>query len=371
VQVTCVADASSLVGFTMPADVACGAAYPIEVTYRNTGDADWTVAGGYALGNPDPAHYFNPPWVRRVGLPGGATVRRNETVTFSFTLFAPWDPQPAYVQAWKMVHDGDGGFFGPSATQVVDVHCSPYDAELLNAEGSSTLTCGQSGAVTLTLRNKGSQPWTAQDQLVTLAGGLGPAAVRFPAGTNVRPGDTTQIRIPMDAPYAIGLRYGRWQLSHDGAGPFGPIFARDISLECLPRDARLSSLTSLDTDKCALEPAFLVTVRNTGYLTWSRTSANGGVTRLVGVPSPGWEALPLAVAVAPDDYVRPGDTYSFRAGFRRLTPEPSNLGVSPGWRMSHEPPAGPGGPSGGGAVPFGPLMSSALAECRPGASSGK
>jgi hypothetical protein len=365
VQVSCFSDASFLVGFSMPADVACGDPYPIQVTYRNTGSADWTAAAGYKLGNPDPHHYFDPPELRRVGLPGGTTVRRNEVVTFSFQLNAPWEPHPAYVQAWQMVHDGDGGFFGPSASQVVNVHCNPYDAELVGVSGPSTLACEQTGTVTLTLKNKGSQPWTASVELITLAGGLGPASVRFPPGTNVRPGDTTQISLPMTGPYAIGLRYGRWQLARDGVGPFGPIFGKDISLDCLPRDARLAALTSLDTVKCSLEPEFLVTVRNTGYLTWSRTSANGGITRLVGVPVPGWEASPLSVAVAPNDYVRPGDTYSFRAGFRRIETGPSTGQVGPGWQMSWEPPGGSGIPSGTNTTPFGPVLPSYLTACTP------
>ncbi len=371
VQVTCFEDASLPIRFSMPERVACGAPYPIEITYKNTGTADWTVAGGYRLGNPDPVHLFYPPNLRRVPLPGGATVRRNDEVTFSFSLTAPWFAAPAYVQAWQMVHDGEQGFFGPVVSQVVSVECQQYDAELVGITVGDTLACGASTVATLRLKNKGSQPWTASDQLVTLAGGLGPAAVRFPAGTNVRPGETAEIRLPITVPYATGLRYGRWQLAHDGVGPFGPVFAKDISLDCMPRDARLAALTSLDTDKCTLAPTFLVTVRNTGYLTWSRSNANNGVTRLVAVPSAGWEAAPLSVPVAPDDYVRPGDTYSFQAGFRRVAPDPSNTEASPGWRMSYEPPGGSGGPSGGGVTPFGPVLQSSLSACDPGETSAK
>src|SRR5204863_4395414 len=69
-----------------------GQSYTVSVTYKNTGSATWTQAGGYYLGSQNAQDNtiwgINPSFYDRVAMPSGG-VAPGASVTFSFTVKAP------------------------------------------------------------------------------------------------------------------------------------------------------------------------------------------------------------------------------------------------------------------------------------------
>jgi hypothetical protein len=82
--------------------MATSQTYSIEVTFRNTGDDDWTVDAGFSLMAADPT--IATIWgIESVDLP--YSVQSSEIVTFTLTLTAPASAG-SYPLSFRLAKDG-------------------------------------------------------------------------------------------------------------------------------------------------------------------------------------------------------------------------------------------------------------------------
>lgn len=120
---------SRCVGVAAPGTVTRNERFTATVTFLNTGTLPWTSDGTpHKLGSVTPQDNIR--WgVNRVELPGQQPVHPGQTVTFSFTTFAPAGPG-AHPFAWRMVEDSVE-WFGETcrvAITVVDAAHGPATA---------------------------------------------------------------------------------------------------------------------------------------------------------------------------------------------------------------------------------------------------
>jgi hypothetical protein len=97
---------------------AAGQPFSATVTVRNTGTSTWTSSGNYRLGSQAPQD--NTYWGNsRMTLPR-SNIAPGEDVSFIISSTVPTAPGN-YPFAWKMVQDGNAGFFGATCSITINV----------------------------------------------------------------------------------------------------------------------------------------------------------------------------------------------------------------------------------------------------------
>jgi hypothetical protein len=342
VAVTCQApdlDASEVVSHTLPATLECGEVAPVTVTMRNTGDTTWTrygALGGYKLGAVGDSDPFHP---GRVWLPSGVAVAPNQTYTFAFDLTAP-QQGGTYTTDWRMVHEGVG-WFGPTVARSVVVSCpggGTDGAAVVSHTLPTAMECGESRAVSVTMKNTGTSTWSRYGA----SGGYklgavddsdpftGNHRVWLPEGVEVAPNGTYTFALTLTAPPSSGTFLTDWRMVHEGVGWFGATAARNVVVACGGGDvddAQVSDAALPSALACGQSFAASVTLLNIGQTAW--TAAAG--YRLVPVAAPDPVGGPAFVPLPPGASIPPLANHTFDF---TLTAPPSPGTPLTRWQMS-------------------------------------
>jgi hypothetical protein len=111
---------STLVSDTIPSSMARGSSHPVNVTMRNTGNANWTAADLYRLGAVGDAGGQAAKFgVLRVNISPSTVVQPGQSFTFSFTMIAP-STAGTYHPSYQMVWEGNQ-WFGAIDTKTITV----------------------------------------------------------------------------------------------------------------------------------------------------------------------------------------------------------------------------------------------------------
>jgi hypothetical protein len=112
------------------------------------------------------------------------------------------------------------------------------EAQILSATLPDQLSCTESRAATVTVKNTGSATWTR-------AGGYKLAAVSdkdvfdpdarvlLKESDSVAPGATYEFSVPMHAPLTAGVAFDTsWRMLHEGVRPFGGTASHHVAVGC-------------------------------------------------------------------------------------------------------------------------------------------
>ena len=217
-------NAAAFVSQNVPAVMNKGQRYPVSITLRNVGDSIWTRDAGFRLGAQNPLDnlLFG---VNRVGvttpvIPGG-------TFTFSF-LVSPPDDGGIHNFQWQMVKEGTG-FFGertPSVpVSVITASGLGNQAAFIAQSVPANLVAGATVPVAITLRNNGTNTWTAEDRYRLGSQNPGDTSVwnlnRVELPNAVLPGGIVTINFNIRAPRVAGNYNFQWQMLQEAVGWFG------------------------------------------------------------------------------------------------------------------------------------------------------
>ncbi|MEM9554968.1 MAG: NBR1-Ig-like domain-containing protein [Acidobacteriota bacterium] len=206
------------------------------------------------------------------------------------------------------------------------------DAMVESVSFPSTLGCGQQATATVTMRNIGTDSWTAAAgyQLFAL-GSSDPLATGpsfpIPGGVTVAPQQTVSFTIPLDAPTTPGLYTSDWRMFQYGSGSFGGSVIRQVSVTCTTTtdNAAVDAVTFPSSLDCDQTGSATVTMRNTGTSSW--IAADGYALEAVG----GSDPLATTLSIPPVEPVGPGQSVTFSIPLRA----PSAAGsYTSSWRMA-------------------------------------
>jgi hypothetical protein len=96
------ADDAQFVREDVPSYMVVGRAYSASVTFKNSGNSEWTKEKKFNLGSQNPQD--NDLWGKRISLAGGETVLPGQEKTFIFSVTAPKSPGTFNFQ-WQMVEE--------------------------------------------------------------------------------------------------------------------------------------------------------------------------------------------------------------------------------------------------------------------------
>lgn len=125
----------------------------------------------------------------------------------------PW-PTPTYLPPTATA-------IPPTATAIpIPCHRASY-VEDVTIKDNTTMTAGDPFVKTWRIKNTGTCSWTKDYRIVFLNGNAmnAPASVAFP--TNVNPGNTVDLSVPMNAPGTTGDYTGSWMLKAANGTTFG------------------------------------------------------------------------------------------------------------------------------------------------------
>jgi hypothetical protein len=175
--------------------------YNVSVTFKNTGNTDWTTSGNYVLASVSPD--LNMTWgVNRVPVPN-AFVPSGGSATFNFQVRAP-AATGSYAFGWRMLQDGVG-FFGLSSSMTVTVREPINNAMPAVPSVATQMETGKPYSVSVTMVNNGESTWTRDKQYTLMS--LSPAnnttwgfnRVPLPVD-NVAPGQSATFNFQVTAP---------------------------------------------------------------------------------------------------------------------------------------------------------------------------
>ncbi|HET9532881.1 MAG TPA: NBR1-Ig-like domain-containing protein [Blastocatellia bacterium] len=198
--------------------------YSVSITMRNIGTTEWTTAAACKLASQNPP--MNTTWgLGEVALSG--PVAPGADITFTFDVTAP-SVAGIYDFQWQMYKEGYGFFGQISSNIIVNVgtgSAGANDAAFISQTAPTEVTVGREFGVTITLKNTGTNEWTAasgyrlatQNPPDNTTWGINrvllPAAV--PVDTEVT------FAFNLTAPTAPGVYNLQWQMIQEGVGLFG------------------------------------------------------------------------------------------------------------------------------------------------------
>ncbi len=228
---------------SVPATMAARRKYPVSVTFRNVGTETWSPIGpqcpAYRLGSANP--YGNGTWVpaTRVELP--APVPPGGEVTLNFTVTAPSTPG-IYNFQWQMVQECVTWFGDFTTNASVTVQpAPPRDAQILFQTVPSSMVAGQSYAVSILIRNVGTETWSPigpQCPAYRLGSanpygnGTWVPATRVELPAPVAPGGEVTLSFTVTAPSTPGTYNFQWQMVQECVtwfGDFSPNVAVNVN----------------------------------------------------------------------------------------------------------------------------------------------
>jgi hypothetical protein len=287
-------DNAAFVTQSVPSSMTAGQSYAVSVTMQNTGTTTW-AAGSYQLGSQNPQD--NTTWgLNRVSLAG--SVAPGASATFTFNVTAP-ATAGTYNFQWRMVNGTV--FFGAASTNVAVSVTSggggggTDNASFVTQSVSSSMTAGQSYAVSVTMQNTGTTTWTAgtyrlgsQNPQDNLTWGLN----RVNLASSVAPGASATFTFNVTAPATAGTYNFQWRMVN-GATFFGAA-STNIGVNVTSSGAAPPpSITTTSLPNGVRNSPYSAQVQASGGtlpLVWSLTGAPSGLTinstgRIAGTPT--------------------------------------------------------------------------------------
>lgn len=264
-----------------PTTMSPGEQAVVSITMRNTGTNTWTAAQNYRMGTSNPRG--NVTWgFGRILMDGQSSVGPGQTYTFTRTIFAP-TTSGTYNFQMEMLQEGVKWFGEPSQNVVVIVEGQggllPHDAEFVSQSGPpSSMAPGQQAEVTLTMRNTGSNTWTAgsmyrlgsSNPRNNLNWGIG--RMRMDAGASVSTGQTYTFAVTITAPSTEGVYNYQWEPLQEGVKWFGDASENLVVnvTGATPYDAEFVAQTGPPATMAPGQQAEIsITMRNIGGNTWT------------------------------------------------------------------------------------------------------
>jgi uncharacterized membrane protein len=326
VYVTAAPYGAQITGSTIPASMIAGQTYSVNVTVKNTGSNTWTAANNYklgAVGNSDPFA------ATRQLLSGADSITPNQSKTFTFNMTAP--AAGTYTTDWRMLREGVA-WFGVTLTKSVTVTAAaPYSAQITSNTIPASMTAGQSYSVNVTVKNTGSNTWTAANNYKLGAVGNSDsfAATRqlLSGADSIAPNQSKTFTFNMTAP-AAGTYTTDWRMLREGVAWFGDTLTKSVTVTAAaPYNAQITGNTIPASMTAGQTYSVSVTVKNTGSNTW--TAANNYKLGAVGNSDP-FAATRQLLSGA--DSIAPGQSKTFT--FSMTAPAAGSYTTD--WRMLRE-----------------------------------
>ncbi len=225
------ADNAVFIAQSVPSAMTTGQTAAVTVTMQNSGTTTWAPSSdlGYKLGTQNPQD--NTLWAgtTRVYLNAGESVIPGQTKTFTFNITAPAAPG-TYNFQWRMVHEGLAWFGAASTNVAITVTApTPYGAQFVSQSVPATLTTGQTAAVTVTMKNTGTNTWTAAagyklgSQNPQDNGTWGIGRVDLAAGEAIGRDTQKTFTFNITAPSTAGVYNFQWRMLQEGVTWLGAL----------------------------------------------------------------------------------------------------------------------------------------------------
>jgi hypothetical protein len=253
---------------SVPASIVAGTTQPASITFRNIGSITWTRGAGFRLGSQGPAD--NTTWgIHRVELPHD--VPPDTEVTISFSIKAP-TVEGKYNFRWQILRELVAWLGQPSPAVEVRVMPALIKAAVFVSQCvANPIPSGAVQVVAVTMRNVGSETWTAGGQFKL--GSQNPidnvrwGTNRVPLPHDVAPNAEVTFTFGITARDAVGTWNFQWQMLQDGSQWFGQL-TPNVEVHVAPLQAPLLDLCFLKTANVAQGKveAFTAT-QSSGYAT--------------------------------------------------------------------------------------------------------
>ena len=301
----------------MPATLNPGQTMSVTIQMKNNGAVAWGDTINYKLGSQNPAN--NTTWgPSRVTMPKWAPV--GQTVVFQFAVTAP-TASGVYNFQWQM-WNSTSGFFGALTPNIaVQVGTGgggggTNNAAFVSQTVPSSMTAGQTAAVSVTMSNTGTTTWAAATYLL---GSLNPQGnltwglSQVPLTAPVAPGGQATFSFNVTAPSAAGTYNFQWGLLQNGVGYFGSA-STNIAVNVTSGGGGTNDATFVSQNVPASIVAgqtanVSVTMMNSGTTTWAPGSYFLASQNPAGNTTWGLSQVSLASSVAPGASV----TFNFAA----------------------------------------------------------
>lgn len=263
----------AFVSQSVPTTLSTQASATATVTMRNTGTTDWSDLALIRLSSTNPDD--NTTWGRnRVIIPTGVSVRPGDAYSFTFPITAPAAVGTANFQ-WRMIREGVGRFGAPSTNFPVTIVGGALAAEYVSQNVPPTATLGGPVTFTFTMRNVGTETWTANLFRLSTVNPIdnvtfGTTRALLPAGTTVAPGATGVFTLQGTAPTSPGNFTFQGQMVKEGVVRFGqstPIAT--VTVAGVALSAQYVSQTVPTTVAAGGRLIGSIVMRNTGTETWT------------------------------------------------------------------------------------------------------
>lgn len=217
----------------VPSSMVAGQEYDVSVAMQNTGSEPWTPEGLYRLGAQNPQD--NSSWgPARVDLPGPVTP--GEVGVFTFRVTAPSQPGVHHFQ-WRMLQEWVEWFGDFTPSVAVEVRPRPRVAQFVAQSVPPAMVAGRAYDVSVTVRNTGSETWTA-NELYRLGAQnphdnvtWGVSRVDVPA--SIAPGQEALFAFRVTAPATPGTHNFQWRMLQEGVEWFGDL-TPNVGVEVRP-----------------------------------------------------------------------------------------------------------------------------------------
>lgn len=302
-------DQGIVTAVTAPAELAEGATGTVSVTVKNVGSTTWTAAGNIRLaaiskglqhklwtpnsviwgGFGASGGYSNSAGDQRVYLGASDAIAPGQSKTFSFTVAAP-AKRGKYVLSGQMVHDGTG-FFGSAFEREINVvpsGRSGKDAAVVASTVPAYMAPGETRRVTVSVKNIGTETWTAANLYRLAAKISGPAnefafggfadggysnslvdqRVYLNAGRAVAPESSQSFTFNITAPSTPGTHVLALDMVRDGDAFFNKPIAYTVTVGGGDNAAVVAHTVPLTMSQGSTK-RISVEFRNTGSTVWS------------------------------------------------------------------------------------------------------
>jgi hypothetical protein len=326
-------DNAQFLSSNMPTTLNPGQFVQVTIMMKNTGTTSWGT-NIHKLGSQNPAN--NTTWgVNRAVLAKSTPV--GSTGTFKFYVTAPSTPG-TYNFQWQMVNNSTGVFFGQLTPNLaVQVGSgggggSTDDAAFVSQSVPSSMTAGQSVAVSVTMKNSGTTTWQAGTYAL---GSLNPAG-NTTWGLNtvnlvssIAPGANATFNFNVAAPAVAGNYNFQWGMKK-GATSFGAASTNvvvSVAAASASDNAQFVSQSVPGSLTTGQATGVSVVMKNNGTTTWSPGSYALVSRSPAGNTVWGLSTVALAGSVAP----------GFSATFNFTITAPSSAGAyNFQWQMQHD-----------------------------------
>ncbi|MCD9025792.1 malectin domain-containing carbohydrate-binding protein [Cohnella silvisoli] len=263
-------DQAIVTSVTVPSTLAEGATGTVSITVKNVGSTTWTAASNIRLGAVQRvlAHkkiapnqilwtgssgwgYSNSETDQRVYLAPGDSIAPGSSKTFAYSIQAP-AKRGKYVFSTQMVHDGVAWFGSPVEKEITVVPSgrSGFDAELVGSVVPQYMNANSSAKVTVSIKNTGTETWTAANSYRLGASISGPAnqvmfsnfsdggisnnatdqRVFLKNGESIGPEQTKSFTFNINAGSTTGPRTFSVEMVHEGSGWSGKKYTFTVNV---------------------------------------------------------------------------------------------------------------------------------------------